>query len=91
MRFVDWLDRHMVPVLASLLAAAFACLLLMLVVVLTACGGMKSDAGTDGQTDGRCGEPGVCEGSATTEPPGCDVPGVDVFDLDGRPLCDGGD
>lgn len=38
--------------------------------------------------DNRCGETGVCEGSATTEHPGCDVPGVAVFDLDGRPICE---
>lgn len=38
----------------------------------------------------RCGETGVCEGSAGTDHPGCDVPGVVVFDLDGRRICDGG-
>lgn len=38
--------------------------------------------------DNRCGETGACEGSATTEHPGCDVPGVAVFDLDGRPICE---
>lgn len=54
--------------------------------VISAC--QPDDAGTDGVVDDRCGEAGVCEGSSVTEHPGCDVPGVAVFDLDGRPICD---
>jgi hypothetical protein len=55
--------------------------------VISACQ-PDDDSGTDGVVDDRCGEPGVCEGSSGTDHPGCGVPGVAVFDLDGRPICE---
>lgn len=55
MSIVNWLDRRLVPLILGGLAGSVACLILAFVVVLAGCE-MKDDSGTDGKTDGRCGE-----------------------------------
>jgi hypothetical protein len=74
--------------LAALLAAVAA---LFVVLVGASCAMAPRETNPPTTVNRTCGETGECEGSATTEHPGCDVPGVAVFDLDGRPICEGRD